>query len=98
MWNSRSILERLIYLEHGFEEDYEELLYKNLYKNLLRDPDKFKKPHKGMETQIADLITVLSRDEWIDFSRPENQVVAKFLPTLRTRIMAGTRLSSISSF
>jgi hypothetical protein len=72
------ILERLIYLEHGFEDDYEELLYKNLYRNLLRDPDKFKKPHKGMETQIADLITVLSRDEWIDFSRPENQVVAKY--------------------
>jgi len=73
-----TILERLIYLERGFEEDYEELLYKNLYKNLLRDPDKYKKPHKGMETQIADLITVLSRAEWIDFSRPENQVVAKF--------------------
>ena len=73
-----TILERLIYLEKGFEEDYEELLYKNLYKNLLRDPDKYKKPHKGMETQIADLIIVLSRAEWIDFSRPENQVVAKF--------------------
>jgi hypothetical protein len=73
-----TILERLIYLEKGFEEDYEELMYKNLYKNLLRDPDKYTKPHKGMETQIADLITVLSRAEWIDFSQPENQVVAKF--------------------
>ena len=35
-------------------------------------------PHKAMEQQIADLIIVLSRPEWIDFSKPENQVVAKF--------------------
>lgn len=71
-------LERLIYLEGGFEEDYPELMYKNLYKNLLRDPDKYLNPHKAMEKQIADLIVVLSRPEWTDFSRPENQVVAKF--------------------
>src|SRR3954453_10084223 len=31
-----------------------------------------------MEKQISDLITVLSRSDWIDFSRKENQVVAKF--------------------
>ena len=72
------VLERLIYLESGFEEDYPELLYKNLYKNLLRDPDKYLSPHKAMEKQIADLIVVLSRPEWTDFSRPENQIVAKF--------------------
>ncbi|KAF8864409.1 hypothetical protein BDZ45DRAFT_582087 [Acephala macrosclerotiorum] len=72
------ILERLVYLEGGFEEDYPDLMYKNLYKNLLRDPDKFMNPHKAMEKQIADLIMVLSRKEWIDFSKPENQVVAKF--------------------
>ncbi|KAL3417658.1 hypothetical protein PVAG01_10668 [Phlyctema vagabunda] len=73
-----TILDRLIYLEGGFEEDYEDLMYKNLYKTLLRDPDKYMSPHKAMERQIADLILVLSRPEWIDFSRPENQVVAKF--------------------
>ncbi|KAH8593208.1 hypothetical protein B0O99DRAFT_627501 [Bisporella sp. PMI_857] len=73
-----TILERLIYLESGFEEDYEDLMYKNLYKNLLRDPEKYSNPHKAMEKQIADLIIVLSRHEWIDFSKPENQVVAKF--------------------
>lgn len=73
-----TILERLIYLEGGFEEDYEDLMYKNLYKNLLRDPDKSRNPHKGMEKQITDLITVLYRREWIDFSIPGNQVVAKF--------------------
>jgi hypothetical protein len=72
------ILERLIYLESGFEEDYEDLLYKNLYSNLLKDPDKLLRPHKSMEKQITDLIMVLSRKEWIDFSKPENQVVAKF--------------------
>lgn len=72
------ILERLIYLENGFEEDYTDLMYRNLYKNLLKDPDRLMNPHKAMEKQIADLIVVLSRREWIDFSRQENQVVAKF--------------------
>lgn len=72
------VLERLIYLESGFEEDYEDLMYKNLYTNLLRDPEKYLKPHKTMEKQITDLIMVLSRKDWIDFSKPENQVVAKF--------------------
>ncbi|KAG9244245.1 VTC domain-containing protein [Calycina marina] len=73
-----TVLERLIYLEGGFEEDYEDLMYKNLYKNLLKDPDKYRDPHRAMEQQIADLIIVLSQAEWIDFSKPENQVVAKF--------------------
>ncbi|KAH7370567.1 hypothetical protein BKA65DRAFT_20175 [Rhexocercosporidium sp. MPI-PUGE-AT-0058] len=73
-----TILERLIYLEGGFEEEYQDLMYKNLYRNLLRDPDRILAPHKAMEKQISDLIVVLSRREWIDFSRPENQVVAKF--------------------
>lgn len=73
-----TILERLIFLEGGFEEDYEDLMYKNLYKNLLKDPDKSTNPHKAMEKQIADLIVVLSKHEWTDFSRPGNQVVAKF--------------------
>ncbi|TVY85391.1 hypothetical protein LSUE1_G000233 [Lachnellula suecica] len=73
-----TILERLIYLQGGFEEGYEDLMYKNLYTNLLKDPDRILNPHMGMETQIADLITVLSRREWIDFSAPKNQVVSKF--------------------
>ncbi|PQE24723.1 VTC domain-containing protein [Rutstroemia sp. NJR-2017a WRK4] len=74
------ILERLQYLETGwqFEEDRPEIMYKNLYKTLLKDPDRLLSPHKGMERQIADLITVLSRHEWIDFSKPHNQIVAKF--------------------
>jgi hypothetical protein len=73
-----AILERLTDLEDEFEEDREDVLYKILYRTLLEDPDKRRKPHKPMEKQIADLIVVLSRKEWIDFSRPENQVVAKF--------------------
>jgi len=73
-----TILERLIYLETNFEEDSPDVLYKGLYRDLLRDPDKYKNPHKAMEMQIADLITILSRREWIDFSLPHNQVVAKF--------------------
>jgi hypothetical protein len=73
-----TILDRLKYLEGGFEEDYEDLMYTNLYKKLLKDPEKILSPHKGMEKQIADLIIVLSRREWIDFSKPGNQVVAKF--------------------
>ena len=73
-----TILKRLIYLERGFEDEYPELMYKNLYKDLLKDPDRYTSPHKGTEKQIADLITVLSRSEWIDFSQPKNQVVAKF--------------------
>lgn len=31
-----------------------------------------------MELQIADLITVLAHSDWINFSLPKNQVVAKF--------------------
>lgn len=56
-------------------------MYKNLYSNLLRDPEKFKNPHKRIENQIADLILVLSRPHWVDFSLPQNQVVAKFFAT-----------------
>ncbi len=72
------ILERLIFLETGFEEDVPDLMYKNLYSNLLKDPDRIMNPHKAMEKQIADLIIVLSGPQWIDFSHQENQVVAKF--------------------
>ncbi|KAH0541877.1 hypothetical protein FGG08_003682 [Glutinoglossum americanum] len=72
------IIDRLRRLEDGLEENDPNLLYRNLYGNLLHDPDKYKHPHLGMEKQIADLITVLSRSDWIDFSRQENQVVAKF--------------------
>lgn len=73
-----TIIDRLICLETGFEEDDEDLMYKNLYKVLLKDPDRFLGPHKAMEKQIADLIIILSGPQWIDFSDPRNHVVAKF--------------------
>ena len=78
-----TILKRLKYLEGGFEEDYEDLRYKNLYNDFLRDPDKHKAPHKSMEKQIADLILVLSSQRWTDFSLPQNQVVAKFFSGMK---------------
>jgi hypothetical protein len=73
-----TIFDRLVYLEGGFEEDNEDLMYKNLYKKFLKDPDRYFSPHKAMEKQIADLIIVLSGPQWIDFSDPRNQIVAKF--------------------
>jgi hypothetical protein len=73
-----SIIDRLRYIERGFEEDYPDLMYRNLYEKLIHDPGKHSNPHRGMEQQIADLITVLSHKDWVDFSRPENQVIAKY--------------------
>jgi hypothetical protein len=73
------ILERLVFLEAGgFDEGDENRLHRILYGTLLEDPDSRWSRRRGMERQIADLITVLSRPEWVDFSQPENQVVAKF--------------------
>jgi hypothetical protein len=74
-----TIIDRLIYLEAGFEEDDEDVSYKNLYKVFLKDPDRFLRPHKAMEKQIADLIFALSGPQWIDFSDPRNHIVGNFL-------------------
>jgi hypothetical protein len=73
-----TIIDRLIYLERGLGDESEDVLYKGLYKKFLKDPDRIFNPHKAMEKQIADLIVVLSGPQWIDFSDPRNQVVAKF--------------------
>lgn len=80
-----TILARLRYLEGGFEEDYPDLMYQNLYGNsgILKDPDRYLRPHKAIERQIADLITVLGRKDWIDFSRAENWVVGKLFKDVR---------------
>lgn len=45
---------------------------------MIEDPEKHTNRHYGLEMQIIDLITVLTNSEWIDFSLPKNQVVAKF--------------------
>ncbi|GKT86688.1 TPR domain containing protein [Colletotrichum tofieldiae] len=73
------IFERLKELESGLEDDDEEWMYKSLYRRFLRDPDKVMNPHKGLEKQITDLIMVLSRPDWIDFTNPKNQVVTRFI-------------------
>jgi hypothetical protein len=73
------VFNRLKELEGGLEDDNDDLMYRNLYKRLLRDPDKVFSPHKAMDKQITDLIMVLSRPDWIDFTVPKNQVVTKFI-------------------
>ncbi|KAK3304569.1 uncharacterized protein B0T15DRAFT_400285 [Chaetomium strumarium] len=73
------IFARLKELDRGLEDDDEDLMYRNLYKRLLNDPDKRLSPHKTLDKQIMDLIMVLSRPDWIDFTVPKNQVVTKFI-------------------
>jgi hypothetical protein len=73
------IFERLMELQSGLEDDDEGLLYKILYKRMLRDPDKVLGPHRTLDKQITDLILVLSRPDWIDFSNSKNQVVTRFI-------------------
>ncbi|POR31128.1 Uncharacterized protein TPAR_08661 [Tolypocladium paradoxum] len=73
------ILERLEELQAGLEDDDEGLLYKILYRRILRDPDRILSPHKTLDRQITDLILVLSRPDWIDFTDPKNQVVTRFI-------------------
>ncbi|KAF2454459.1 hypothetical protein BDY21DRAFT_291255 [Lineolata rhizophorae] len=72
------VLDRLRRLERGLDDEDPKLLYRYLYSTLIDDPDAHTNPHYAMELQIADLITVLSHPDWIDFSHPRNQVVAKF--------------------
>lgn len=73
------IFDRLQDLRWGLEEDDESRMYKMLYKRILRDPDKMLSPHKTLDKQITDLILVLSRPDWIDFTNPRNQVVTRFI-------------------
>ncbi|KAK0704954.1 hypothetical protein B0H67DRAFT_522352 [Lasiosphaeris hirsuta] len=77
--NLERILERIKELERGLEDDDEDLMYKNLYRRFLRDPDKYLSPHRTLDKQITDLIMVLSRPDWIDFTNPRNQVATKFI-------------------
>ncbi|KAF4981184.1 hypothetical protein FZEAL_2953 [Fusarium zealandicum] len=77
--NLESIFERLQELRGGLEDDDDTLLYRILYKRILRDPDKIFSPHRTLDKQITDLILVLSRPDWIDFSNPRNQVATRFI-------------------
>ncbi|KAK2589862.1 hypothetical protein QQS21_012461 [Conoideocrella luteorostrata] len=73
------IMERLQELQAGLEDDDENLLYRILYKRILRDPDRILNPHKTLDKQITDLLLVLSRPDWIDFTDKKNQVVTRFI-------------------
>ncbi|EOO00043.1 putative tpr domain containing protein [Phaeoacremonium minimum UCRPA7] len=73
------VFRRLKELEAGLEDDDDDLMYRNLYKRLLRDPDKIMNPHRTLDKQITDLIMVLSRPDWFDFTNPRNQIVTKFI-------------------
>ncbi|KAL2139522.1 hypothetical protein VTI28DRAFT_5058 [Corynascus sepedonium] len=73
------IFARLKELDRGLEDDDEDLMYRNLYKRLLKDPDKYMNPHKTLDKQITDLIMVLSRPGWLDFTEPKNQVITRFI-------------------
>lgn len=54
-------------------------MYHYLYNTLIEDAERFgDHRHIRIDQQIADLITVLTNPQWIDFSLPKNQVVAKF--------------------
>ncbi|KEY70685.1 hypothetical protein S7711_07311 [Stachybotrys chartarum IBT 7711] len=73
------VLERLRELQSGLEDDDEDLLYRILYKRMLKDPERLVSPHRTLDKQITDLIVVLSRPDWIDFTNPKNQVVTRFI-------------------
>ncbi|GAB0135536.1 hypothetical protein EsDP_00003871 [Epichloe bromicola] len=73
------IMERLQELQAGLEDDDENLLYRILYKRILRDPDRILNPHRTLDKQITDLLLVLSRPDWIDFTEAKNQVVTRFI-------------------
>ena len=75
------IIERIQELEiRGIVDDANDAaLYKSLYKKFLRDPDRGRTPYKPMEKQITDLILVLSRPDWIDFTKLRNMVPTRYM-------------------
>jgi hypothetical protein len=52
--------------------------YNYLYNRLIEDPERHHSPHRHTHLQMIDIMNVLMNKEWIDFSIPKNQVVAKF--------------------
>ena len=72
------IFRRLKEIEIGGDED-DASMHRGLYKHFLKDSDRLFSLHKTMDRQITDLIQVLSKPEWIDFTNPKNQVVTRFI-------------------
>lgn len=77
-----SIVERLIYFEKGSQEDDTDASCNIPCQNIPRLSELFLGPQKIIENEIQDLIKILSRRTWIDFSRKENHVVAKFFANM----------------
>ena len=75
------IMERIQELEiRGIVDDADNAaLYKSLYRKFLRDPDRGRTPYKPMEKQITDLILVLSKPDWIDFTKLRNMVPTRYM-------------------
>lgn len=73
------ILDRLQSLEEGLEEDNPAETQRYLYSTLIEDPAHLNgRPFMSMQQQIQDLIDILMNPQWLDFSNPRNQVVAKW--------------------
>jgi hypothetical protein len=82
-----NILERLKELEEwGLREEHITRTYKYLYEKLITDPEAENDPHYDRSMQMIDLITVLSNPDWIDYSNPRNQVVAKFFDSTEEKV------------
>ncbi|KAF2421187.1 hypothetical protein EJ08DRAFT_672978 [Tothia fuscella] len=82
-----AILERLrdLYI-CGLQEDNFEWQYRYLYDKLIEDPEANTNPHYDRAMQMADLLTVLSNPDWVDFSLPRNHVVAKYFDSADEKI------------
>ncbi|KAK6360765.1 hypothetical protein TWF730_006889 [Orbilia blumenaviensis] len=79
--NMNYVVSRLRRLKHeGIEDRDPTLLYHELYANLLYDGiTHADDPHRfEMGRQVYDLVDVLARPEWVDFSKLENQIVPEF--------------------
>lgn len=72
------IFRRLKEIEMGGNEN-DSAMHRSLYKHFLRDSDRLFSLQKTLDRQITDLIQVLSKPEWIDFTNPKNQVVTRFI-------------------
>lgn len=87
------MVDRLRKIQESELEDHPEDRHDFLYQFLLHDSRTYKErereflgPDIRLEREIIDLKEALGRQSWVDFSRPENQLVAKFIDTPDTGV------------